>query len=86
MRRIDRVVILGDRTGGGGGMPFSSELPNGWQVRFSASPLLDADKRSIESGINPDIRVDMTKADMDRGKDTIIEAAIRNIRERTKDE
>ena len=86
MRRIDRVVILGDRTGGGGGMPFSSELPNGWQVRFSASPLLDADKRSIESGIDPDIRVDMTKADMDCGKDTMIEAAIRNIRGRTKDE
>jgi len=28
----------------------------------------------------------MTKADMDRGKDTMIEAAIRNIRERTKGE
>ena len=67
-------------------MPFSSELPNGWQVRFSASPLLDADKWSIESGIDPDIRVDMTKADMDRGKDTMIEAAIHNIRERTKGE
>ena len=30
--------------------------------------------------------MEVTKADMERGKDTMIEAAIRNIRERTKDE
>lgn len=86
MRRLDRVVILGDRTGGGGGMPFNSELPNGWQVRLSASPLLDADKQSIENGIEPDIRVDLKDADVARGKDTLIEEAIRNIRDRTKGE
>lgn len=67
-------------------MPFSSELPNGWQVRFSASPLLDAEGHSIEGGIEPDIRVNMTAADVARGKDTLIEAAIRNLRERMKAE
>ena len=86
MRRLPQVVILGDRTGGGGGMPFSSELPNGWQVRFSASPLLDAEGHSIEGGIEPDLRVNMTTADIARGKDTLIEAAIRNLRERSKAE
>ena len=84
MRRLSHVVILGDRTGGGGAMPFSSELPNGWQVRFSASPMLDSAMHSIEGGIDPDIRVDMSADDIARGKDTLIEEAIRNIRKRSK--
>ena len=75
MRCFPQVTLMGDRTGGGGGMPFSSELPNGWGVRFSASPTLDADGRHIEDGIDPDIHVDMTEEDEARGVDTIIEAA-----------
>ena len=75
MRCFPQVTLMGDRTGGGGGMPFSSELPNGWGVRFSASPTLDADGQHIEDGIDPDIHVDMTEEDEARGLDTIIEAA-----------
>lgn len=75
MRCFPQVTLMGDRTGGGGGMPFSSELPNGWGVRFSASPTLDADGQHIEDGIDPDIHVDMTEEDEARGVDTIIEAA-----------
>ena len=56
-------------------MPFSSELPNGWSVRFSASPILDAGKNHIEFGINPDISQDMTDEDMAKGLDTMIEKA-----------
>ena len=33
-------------TGGGSGLPFSSELPNGWSVRFSASPMYEGCFRS----------------------------------------
>lgn len=75
MRYLPLVTIMGDRTGGGGGLPFTSELPNGWIVRFSASPHLDADKQHIESGIEPDVWVDMTEEDEDKGTDTIIERA-----------
>lgn len=75
MRCFPQVTLLGDRTGGGGGLPFSSELPNGWGVRFSASPMLDAEGQHIEGGIDPDIHVDMTDEDKARGRDTIIEAA-----------
>ena len=53
------IKTLGDRTGGGGGMPFESVLPNGWIVRFSACPILDCKKRQIEEGIDPDMKVDM---------------------------
>jgi len=77
MRQLPYVTILGDRTGGGGGLPFNSELPNGWSVRFSASPMLDANKQHTEDGIEPDIKVDMAKSDASKGKDTMIETAIR---------
>jgi len=69
------ATIIGDHTGGGGGMPFSSELPNGWSIRFSACPMFDVNKKSIESGIDPDFNVQQTDEDFSRGKDTIIEFA-----------
>lgn len=75
MRYLPLVTILGDKTGGGSGMPFSSELPNGWSVRFSASPHFDAEMNQIEFGIDPDIKVDMLSRDEDKGIDTMIEAA-----------
>nr|WP_320060195.1 S41 family peptidase [uncultured Bacteroides sp.] len=75
MRYLPQVTILGDKTGGGSGMPFSSELPNGWSVRFSASPHFDAEMNQIEFGIDPDIKVSMQKKDEDKGIDTMIEAA-----------
>jgi len=75
MRYLPHVIIMGDKTGGGSGLPFSSELPNGWGVRFSASPHLDADKQHIEFGIEPDIKVDMLPEDEAKKLDTIIEEA-----------
>lgn len=75
MRCFPNVTLVGDKTGGGSGLPFSSELPNGWGVRFSASPHLDAQKQHIEFGIDPDKKVDMSKEDEDNDLDTIIEEA-----------
>lgn len=75
MRYAPNVTIVGDRTGGGSGLPFSSELPNGWSIRFSASPILDAAKNQTEFGIDPDVEIDMTDEDINRGLDTIIEKA-----------
>ncbi len=75
MRYAPNAVIIGDRIGGGSGLPFSSELPNGWSVRFSASPVLDAEMEQIEFGIDPDVKVDMSDEDMSKGVDTIIEKA-----------
>lgn len=75
MTYAPNVTIIGDKTGGGSGLPFSSELVNGWSVRFSSSPMLNAAKEHIEFGIDPDIKVDMTNEDMSRGLDTILETA-----------
>lgn len=75
MKQMPQAVIIGDKTGGGSGLPFSSELPNGWSVRFSASPMYDPDMNHTEFGIDPDIKVDMSSEDMHKGIDTIIETA-----------
>ena len=75
MKECPLVTVMGDRTGGGSGMPFSSELPNGWSVRFSACPMYDADMQQIEFGIEPDIYVSLTQEDVARNKDTLIEKA-----------
>ncbi len=56
-----RIFQVGDQTGGGSGLPFSSELPNGWSVRFSASPHFNKYKKPLENGIEPDVYVNMDK-------------------------
>jgi hypothetical protein len=82
MSYAPNVTILGDTTGGGSGLPFSSELPNGWSVRFSACPLLNADKEQIEFGIKPDVPVQLDPSDVQQEWDTLIETARKLIKER----
>lgn len=75
MKMSPLVTVIGDQTGGGSGLPFSSELPNGWSIRFSASPMFNANKEHVEFGVAPDIYVSMDESDMRDKKDTIIETA-----------
>lgn len=82
MKCCPQATIVGDRTGGGAGMPFSSELPNGWGVRFSACPMFDREKKSTEFGIQPDYQVNLTEADFLKGRDTIIEFARKLINQK----
>lgn len=80
MRQIPTVQIIGDKTGGGSGLPFSAELPNGWSVRFSTSPSFGPNMEQIEFGIEPHVRVDMTDEDKAKGLDTIIEEARKQLK------
>lgn len=75
MKYAPHVTVLGDQTGGGSGLPFTSELPNGWSIRFSASPMFNAEKEHIEFGVEPDIKVEMLKSDLAKNRDTLIETA-----------
>lgn len=86
MRIFPHVTIMGDRTGGGSGFPFTSELPNGWTVRFSACPMLDENKQLTEFGIDPDIPVAITDEDLWNGIDTIVEKAIELLKQMEGDE
>ena len=84
MKQMPQAILIGDKTGGGSGLPFSSELPNGWSVRFSASPMYDPNMNHTEFGIEPDIKVNMTSEDMQKGLDTIIETARKHLKEKKK--
>ena len=75
MKGLDQVTIVGDTTGGGCGLPFTSELPNGWRVRFSSCPVMDAQGQLTEFGVAPDVRIDMDE--QDRTRDAILDTAIR---------
>ena len=81
MKEMPLVTIMGDWTGGGSGLPFSSELPIGWSVRFSSSPFFDARMQQIEFGIAPDIYVALDESLAAQGEDSMIEEARRLISE-----
>ena len=78
MKNLPGVTIVGSVTGGGSGVPFSSELPCGWGIRFSACSMLDALGESTEEGITPSegCAVDLDPLDALSGRDTILEKAI----------
>ncbi|MDE5627196.1 MAG: peptidase S41, partial [Candidatus Amulumruptor sp.] len=78
MRTLPNVTQVGATTGGGGGMPFSSSLPNGWTVRFSACPILDPNGQLIEDGVSPapDNEVNFDLSESARGCDPILDRAL----------
>ena len=86
MKHCPQATIVGDKTGGGAGMPFTSELPNGWCVRFSACPMYDAKKQCTEFGIDPDIAIGLDQGDANKGIDTMIECAIDVIEKKRQEE
>ncbi|MDE5687242.1 MAG: S41 family peptidase [Paramuribaculum sp.] len=81
MKSLPHVKIAGATTGGGAGMPFSSELTCGWGVRFSACPILDPAGNLTEFGVEPSegYAVDMTPEDEANGRDTILDFAIAKL-------
>ncbi len=82
MKSLPNVTVVGDVTGGGCGLPFNSELPNGWSVRFSSAPITGPDGKLTEFGVEPDVKVDMTDADAALGKDTILETAFEILKKK----
>lgn len=78
MKSLSTCKIVGDKTGGGSGMPFSSELSNGWGVRFSACPVYDPEGFPTEGGIEPSLgcHIDMDAQAALQGKDTMLDFAV----------
>lgn len=78
MKTLPNVKIVGARTGGGGGLPFTSELPNGWAIRFSACPINNRDDQTTEFGIDPSpgCEVHCSDQQLADGKDAILDFAI----------
>ena len=78
MKQLPGVTIVGATTGGGSGMPYSSELPCGWSVRMSACSVLDASGNTTEQGIDPTegCAVDMDPLSAVDGRDTMLDFAV----------
>lgn len=77
-KAIPNMVLVGDTTGGGLGLPNGGQLPNGWIYRFSISQALTLDKKpDYERGVPPDIAVLFNWSDLT--KDAIIDRAIDEI-------
>ena len=82
MKTLPQVTVVGARTGGGGGLPFSSELPNGWNVRFSASPLYSPEGEITEFGVDPTpgYECHSPASELAEGRDNILETALTLLR------
>lgn len=88
MKTLPQVEIIGARTGGGGGLPFSSELPNGWTIRFSACPIYDPEGNVTEFGIDPSpgCEVHCDPIELAEGHDAILDFALERVAERASKE
>ncbi|MBK8722462.1 MAG: S41 family peptidase [Saprospiraceae bacterium] len=73
MSTLPNVTIVGDKTGGGSGIPISSELPNGWSVRYSASKTINTEGLDFELGVNPDYFIQTGPNEELEKKDALIE-------------
>jgi hypothetical protein len=81
MRGLPGVTHVGACTGGGAGMPYSSELPCGWGLRMSASIVYDSQMNITEFGIEPTAgcAVDLDSQAALSGTDTMLDFAINLI-------
>lgn len=75
---IPNIVLMGDTTGGGLGLPNGGQLPNGWTYRFSVTQALDLNQSpDLENGVPPDIPAFFDWTDLTT--DEVIEAALLEI-------
>lgn len=80
-KKIEHITIVGDTTGGGGGVPDETFLlPSGLKFRVPTRYHLNYNGEHIEwNGVVPDILVPQTKEDIDNENDLQLEYAIKLI-------
>jgi len=76
---LPNVVIMGDTTGGGLGLPNGGQLPNGWTYRCSITQTLDVYGNNYENGVPPHKMVIADKLRLALGTDDVLEAAMMEI-------
>jgi Periplasmic protease len=77
----DNMILVGDTTGGGLGLPNGGQIPNGWCYRFSITRNFALDGNNYENGVPPQFTVLLDKDLVDNGIDNIIEFACDKILE-----
>ena len=81
MGSLPNVTVIGDKTGGGGGVPTHTQLSNGWSLRVSSSQMLSLDLVNNEDGLLPDRKIDISAADENNNIDSILEDALHFLRQ-----
>lgn len=81
MTHAPNVIQVGQTSGGGGGLPLTHYLPNGWLLVFASNILLDENMNHIEPGIAPDYEAEIGDYQT-TGKDGIVEKAIEELMKR----
>lgn len=80
---MDRGPIIGEPTGGSTGQPLFISLPGGGTGRICTKRDKYPDGREfIGVGVQPDILVRPTVADLRAGRDTVLEAALRTLKQK----
>lgn len=78
-KAISNMVVIGDTTGGGLGLPNGGQLPNGWTYRCSITRTLDINGNNYENGVPPDKLAYVDKTRLTMGIDDVLEAAMKEI-------
>ena len=78
LKHAPNVIQVGQTSGGGGGLPMTHYLPNGWLVVFASNILLDVNMNHIEPGIAPDYEAVIGDFETTK-KDGIVEKAIEEL-------
>jgi C-terminal processing protease CtpA/Prc len=81
MKHAPNVIQVGQTSGGGGGLPMTHYLPNGWCVVFASNIILDSEMNHVEPGIAPDYEAEIGDY-LTTGEDGIIEKAIEELLKR----
>ncbi len=72
----DNMVLMGDTTGGGLGLPSMGVLPNGWRYRLPVTRTVALDGNNYENGVPPDILLPFDRqAAQTLGRDNLIDSA-----------
>ena len=79
-KALPEVILMGDDTGGGCGVPAGYDLPNGWYFNYSSTIGYTVNGLNFEAGVPVDIRVEMTPGDIAAGRDPILERAIEYVK------
>jgi carboxyl-terminal processing protease len=78
---MKRGLIVGEPTGGSTGQPLMIALPGGGMARICTKADTYPDGRVwVGKGIQPHLKVAPTVADLRKGKDTVLEAALAALR------
>ncbi|MCC3158464.1 hypothetical protein LJ737_14535 [Hymenobacter sp. 15J16-1T3B] len=78
---MQRGVIVGEPTGGSTGQPLSFSLPGGGSARICSKRDAYPDGQEfVGVGVQPQVLVHPTVQDVRRGRDTVLEAALKQLK------